>query len=82
MNSLPDRARRAVVALREPLYPFNCIANTVRQSLADVIEELTTKAYPPAERQKRDIPCGDCVDGYCTMNCGPQMTGDHEEGKR
>jgi hypothetical protein len=23
---------------------------------------------------KRDNPCPDCSDGYCTMNCGPVMT--------
>jgi len=22
---------------------------------------------------KRSQPCGDCVDGYCTMNCGPAL---------
>jgi len=22
---------------------------------------------------KRSSPCGDCVDGYCTMNCGPAI---------
>ena len=21
--------------------------------------------------QKQAVPCHDCVDGYCTMNCGP-----------
>jgi hypothetical protein len=23
--------------------------------------------------QKMDKPCGDCVDGHCTMNCGPRI---------
>lgn len=22
---------------------------------------------------KQTIPCGDCDDGYCTMNCGPAI---------
>lgn len=21
-------------------------------------------------------PCGDCIDGYCTMNCGPRVPGE------
>lgn len=66
-NSLIERACRAIVALRTPDASLARVPNTVRQSIADVIEEMMPSAF---RSSKRAQPCGDCLDGYCTMNCG------------
>lgn len=39
-DELKARAQRAISALREPDRSLDCVPNTVRQSIADVIEEL------------------------------------------
>ncbi|MGI9297077.1 MAG: hypothetical protein ACR2QC_04165 [Gammaproteobacteria bacterium] len=50
--SLP-RPIRAIKALREPAAPFVCVPNTIRQSTADVIEELY-RAVEVLEQRQRD----------------------------
>ena len=32
------------------------------------------RSFVPLGLPKREKPCGDCIDGYCTMNCGPRAT--------
>jgi hypothetical protein len=29
---------------------------------------------------RRERPCGDCADGWCTMNCGPRMPVTRHDG--
>jgi hypothetical protein len=36
-------------------------------------ELLSLRKRLPAERKRKDNPCSDCFDGYCTMNCGPAV---------
>lgn len=47
-KALEARARRAVVALRTPDYTMTRVPNTIRQSIADVIEELLASTGPTA----------------------------------
>jgi hypothetical protein len=37
-------------------------------------ELLALRKRLPAERKRKENPCSDCFDGYCTMNCGPAVT--------
>lgn len=79
--SLYYRAQRAVKALRTPDASMQRVPNTVRQSVADVIAELIDRAWPKPKPPRRE-PCGDCVDGHCTMNCGPaEPVHDQQQGE-
>lgn len=49
-GSLPDRAARAVRALRQPDPSLKTVPNTIRQSLAEIIEQLLEKSFPEPGR--------------------------------
>ncbi len=36
-------------------------------------ERLKGNQVVDHEPKRRERPCGDCVDGICTMNCGPMV---------
>jgi hypothetical protein len=44
MENIKKRAARAVAALRKPDHSLARVPNTVRQSIADIIEELDAEA--------------------------------------
>lgn len=37
----------------------------------DAFTVVELREVTSLERPRRTSPCHDCVDGYCTMNCGP-----------
>lgn len=49
-----DRAQRAVEALRKPDASLANVANTVRQSIAEVIEELSASPWQPIATAPKD----------------------------
>ncbi len=66
MLALEDEANRAVIALRSPNPAFAKVANTVRQSFADLIEglvvaALSRQAAAPQGREALEN-CAGCID--------------------